>query len=430
VAVARRFAVALLFALGYCTHCCFAQPTANGRVAADAGFSPAGLTRITDAYRDAVDHNAIPGAVLLLALGDRIRYLTAIGYRDRAAHAPMTDNTLFRIASMTKPITAVAAMILVEQKRLDLDAPVARYLPEFADEVVNGGPAGTEPPRRPITVRDLLRHTAGLGYGPFAQAIVARAYRDPDARAHEPDLAQLVDGLARAPLRYQPGDVWEYSISYEVLGRLIEVVSGEPLDVFIADRITRPLGMTATGFFVDAADRPRLARFQPEASGAEPPVQDVTYRPRWLSAGGGLVSTAEDYWRFCEMLLGGGQFHGVRILSPESIKLMSQNSLPPGIAYGVGTKELADLAPTPKMDQGFGLGFAVRISEKENPLPGATGMLQWYGALGTSFWIDPRTGMIGVQMLQLATGGGVYRRLYRRLAYDALAGHMRVAAHH
>jgi CubicO group peptidase (beta-lactamase class C family) len=223
--------------------------------------------------------------------------------------------------------------------------------------------------------------------------------------------------------------VWEYSIAYEVLGRLVEVVSHEPLDRFIAERITGPLGMTSTGFFVSPADRPRLAGFLPDAKGAQPPVEDVSQRPRWLSGGGGLVSTAEDYWRFCEMILNGGSYHGTRILSPQTVKLMSQNELPRDIAFGAETAELADLAPTPEMDQGFGLGFAVRVAEKHNPLPGAIGMLQWYGVFGTSFWIDPRSDLIGVQMLQVANGGGVYRRLFRTLAYRALANRPMLASH-
>ena len=405
------------------------EPAATARPN-ELGFSAAGLQQITDTYQGYVDSGSLPGAVLLIARGDRVVYFEAIGYRNRETRLAMTRDAIFRIASMTKPIVSVAAMMLIEEGKLDLDSPVARYLPDFADPTVRvaqiDGEVGrvatsSAPAYRPISVRDLLRHTSGLDFGPFANAIVARAYRDPEAAEHEQSLAELVDGLARVPLRHQPGEVWEYSISVEVVGRLVEVASGMPLDRFIAERITGPLRMAATDFYVHPADLSRLAEFEKDRAGKQPPVADATRRPGWLSGGGGLMSSASDYLRFCEMLLDKGTYRGARLLSRGAVRLMTENALPPTVEYAGGPADLEDLAPTPEMDQGFGLGLAVRVTASHNPLPGAVGTFQWAGAFGTSFWVDPRENLIGVQMLQVPTPqSGVFRRTFRTLAYGAL----------
>src|SRR4051812_12272865 len=257
------------------------------------GFLPERLQRLTDTYQGYVDRGELPGAVLLIARGDKIAYLQAIGYQDREKKTPMRTDAIFRLASMTKPIVSVAVMMLVEEGKIDLAAPVSKYIPEFTDlkvgvetiDPATGKPVLTlVPQKRPMIVQDLLRHTAGLVYGQYGDTLVHKAYRDAEVGNRNDTLAEMVAKLAKLPLVHQPGEVWEYSVAVDVLGRIVEIVSGQELDTFVTERIAKPLGMASTDFYVHEADLPRLAEAQQPPVGStsrSPP--DVTKKPKLLS---------------------------------------------------------------------------------------------------------------------------------------------------
>lgn len=394
----------------------------------EAGFSVERLQRLVDAFRRDVDRGAIPGAVILLARRGRIACHEAIGFRDREAGAPMTADTLFRIYSMTKPIASVAAMMLAEEGMLSIADPVAAFLPEFAEVDVavesdhaTAAPMTSEPPQRPMTVQDLLRHTSGLTYAHLAGPRLKPLY-DAAALNEEHSNADFVARLARLPLAYQPGSTWQYGFSTDVLGRVIEVVSGMTLDRFFADRIFKPLAMYDTSF--GPAEAGRVAEPQIDAAtGKRPPLRDVTKTPIWLSAGSGLLSTASDYLRFCEMLLNGGALGHARLLSPATVALMTADHLPPGVAFGAQTRAMfGALAPVPENGIGFGLGFAVRTQTGRCALPGSVGDYSWSGVSGTYFWIDPREELIAILMMQAPNERMRYRHLMRALVYQAIVG--------
>jgi CubicO group peptidase (beta-lactamase class C family) len=405
------------------------MPVANPE---QLGFSPERLQRLTDAYQGYVDRGELPGAVLLIARGDKIAYLRAIGYQDRDKKTPMKTDAIFRLASMTKPIVSVAVMMLVEEGRIDLAAPVSKYIPEFADlkvavetvDLATGKPTlNLVPQKRPMIVQDLLRHTAGLVYGQFGDKLVHKAYRDAKVGDRNDTLAEMVAKLAKLPLAHQPGEVWEYSVAVDVLGRIIEIVSGQELDVFIAERIAKPLGMTSTDFNVHEADLARLAEAQqPPAGSTSRSPPDVTKKPKLLSGGGGLVASVGDYLRFSEMLLHDGEYGGARLLAPHTVALMIADALPPGVGYSErALTTTGDAAPSPAMGQGFGLGFAVRTAAGRNPLPGSIGNYYWNGAWGTAFWVDPAENLIAIQMIQTPSETGAsYRRAFRNLVYQAI----------
>lgn len=394
------------------------------------GFAVERLERVTSAFQGYVDSGQIPGAVVLIARQNKVAYFKTFGFRDREQKIAMTPDSIFRIASMTKPITSVGAMILAEEGKLDIGAPVAQYLPEFKDlqvrvEQVDAATVTvTQPQTRPMTVQDLLRHTAGLVYPPpIGNGPVSDAYRDANVLDRNTTLAEMVTKISNLPLAHQPGDVWEYSAAVDVLGRVIEVASGMDLDRFLEERVTKPLGMSSTGFYVREADRDRLAQPQIDsATGKRPPMFDATQKPKLFSGGGGGVSTASDYLLFCEMLMNGGTLGANRLLSPSTINLMTANALKPGIALSAHqTQRFGDILPAPAMGQGFGLGFAVRTEAGENPLPGSVGSFYWTGAYGTTFFIDPRKELIIIMMIQVPSPANAsYRRAVRYLAYQAL----------
>jgi CubicO group peptidase (beta-lactamase class C family) len=397
------------------------------------GFDTDRLNRVTQAFQGFVDSGQIPGAVVLIARNDKVAYFQAFGFRDREQKIAMTTDSIFRIASMTKPIVSVGAMMLAEEGKLDIAAPVSKYLPEFKDlqvrvEQVDPATGKTEtvmqPQIRPMTVQDLLRHTAGLVYPPpIGNGPVSDAYRDANVLDRNTTLAEMVTKISKLPLAHQPGEVWEYGVAVDVLGRVIEVVSGMDLDQFIDERITKPLGMSSTGFYVGEADRDRLAQPQIDpATGKRPPLFDATQKPRLFSGGGGLVSTASDYLLFCEMLLHGGQLGNTRLLSQSTIDLMTSNALKPGIGYSAAAlQRFGDIGPTPAMGQSFGLGFAVRTEGGQNPLPGSTGSFYWTGAWGTTFFVDPKQRLIIIMMMQVPLPAGpLYRHEIRYLAYQAV----------
>jgi CubicO group peptidase (beta-lactamase class C family) len=387
----------------------------------DVGLSGKRLDRLSATFRQDVERNLIPGAVVLIARGGHIAYAEAFGFRDREAKVPMELDAIFRIASMTKPLTSVAAMILAEEGKLLLAAPVAESLPEFANRTV--GPQ-REPAKRVMTVQDLLRHTSGLTYAAFGDSPVQMIWRDAQPMAEDQTSAEMVTELASLPLMFEPGTTWEYSMSTDVLGRVVEVVSGQDLPEFIGAQICRPLDLRDTGFVATGERAERVAEPQvDQATGARPPMRDVSRPAGWASGGGGAVSTAADYLRFCQMLLNGGELDGTRILAPKTVALMASDHLPPGCDYGETARpRFGALAPVPEMGYGFGLGFAVRTDAGRCPLPGSVGEYFWGGVLGTSFWIDPVEQLVAVAMMMAPEQRLYYRHLLRPLVYGAVVG--------
>jgi len=395
----------------------------------DVGLSTVRLQRLTDRMKQGVDKGEIPGAVVLVARRGKVAYQESFGLRDPETRAPMRADTVFRIASMTKPFTSLAIMMLAEEGRLSIADEAAKYLPAFKDlkvGVIRRSPDGRsevvlESQRRPMTIQDLLRHTSGLTYGSPGPNTMKQWYVD--ARVGSPDDTneQLVAKLAKLPLIYQPGTTWEYSVSTDVLGRIVEVVSGLTLDRFIAERIAGPLKLTDTGFHVPASKADRGARPQREGPKNElPRVPLVTTDAAFKSGGGGMVSTIADYARFCQFWLNGGELDGVRLVSRKTIELMTADHLPPGTTMGAEMGRFEALVPGPEMGQGFGLGFAVRNDAGRSPLHGSPGDYFWGGAYGTYFWIDPKEKLFAVLMMQSPQARLPYRYLMRELVYQAV----------
>src|SRR5258708_37409226 len=299
----------------------------------EVGFLSTRLKRLSDRINEGVKNNELPGAVVLIARNGKLVMFDSFGFRDREAKAPMTTDAIFRIASMTKPIVSVAAMMLVEEGKLSLAEPVSKYIPAFAETKVaveKKNPDGTveqllEPQVRPMTIQDLMRHTSGLTYGAAGTINpVKRSYGDMKVMDPDQTNAQMVEKLSKLALLYQPGTHWEYSMSTDVLGRVIEVASGMALDKFIEERITKPLRMGDTGFEVSADKKDRGAKPQKEGPKNEvPAIPDVTLKTTWKSGGGGMVSTAADYARVLQMFANGGQLDGVRLISRKTIDLMT-----------------------------------------------------------------------------------------------------------
>jgi CubicO group peptidase (beta-lactamase class C family) len=383
------------------------------------GLSSERLARITAAVEADIAAGTIPGAVLAIACAGRIGYAEALGHRDKEAGAAMGFDAIFRIASMTKPIVSVAAMALAEEGRLDIGAPVADYIPAFKELTVG---VERRPAARPMTVQDLLRHTSGLTYAAFGDSPVQMLWRDAGLMDETQTNEELVGKLAKLPLMFEPGTTWEYSMSTDVLGRVVEIASEKTLAAFIAERITGPLGMADTGFAAAGDKAARIAEpLVDKATGKKPPMRNPAREPRWHSGGGGLCGTAADYLRFCQMLLNGGELDGVRILAPKTVRLMASQHLPPDVGYGeTARSRFGQLAPVPEMGYGFGLGFAVRLAQGMSPVPGSVGEFFWGGVTGTYFWIDPREQMVVVLMLQAPDQRLRYRYLTRRLVYGAV----------
>jgi CubicO group peptidase (beta-lactamase class C family) len=316
-------------------------------------------------------------------------------------------------------VVSVAAMMLAEEGRLEIAAPVADYIPEFKKLTVG---VERRPAQRTMTVQDLLRHTSGLTYAAFGDSPVQMIWRDAKLMEDGQTNAELVGKLAGLPLMFEPGTTWEYSMSTDVLGRVVEVVSGQGLAEFIAARITRPLDMRDSGFAATGERAARVAQPQTDpATGQRPPMRDPSKAVAWASGGGGMVSTARDYLRFCQMLLNGGVLDGIRLLAPKTVAHMASDHLPPGCEYGVTARpRFGALAPVPEMGYGFGLGFAVRKAPGMSPVPGSVGEFFWGGVMGTYFWIDPAERMVVVIMLQAPDQRLHYRYLSRQLVYAAV----------
>jgi len=397
----------------------------------EVGFVSTRLKRLSDRIEEGVKNNELPGAVVLIARNGRLVMFDSFGWRDKEAKVPMTNDTIFRIASMTKPIVSVAAMILMEEGKITLADPVSRYIPAFADTKVavrKKKDDGTveitpEPQVRPMTIQDLLRHTSGLTYGAVSADPIKQSYIDMKVADRGQTNAEMADKLAKLALMYQPGTTWEYSMSTDVLGRVVEVASGMPLDKFVEERITKPLKMGDTGFEVGPDKKVRGARPMKEGPKDQvPPIPEVTAKFTWRSGGGGMVSTAADYARFLQMFANGGQLDGVRIISRKTIDLMTADALPPDVKMGADMWRFEALEPSARMGQGFGLGFAIRNEQGRNPLPGSPNDYYWGGAYGTYFWHDPRERLYVVFMMQSPAARLRYRYLMRDLVYQALIG--------
>ena len=401
------------------------------------GVSKEKLGRIHDALQESIADGKLAGTVVLVARKGKLIYADAAGFQDKDEGKPMALDSIFRIYSMTKPLVSVAAMMLVEDGKIELTDPVSKFFPAFKGQQVSVARADGEfarmsyttvPADREIIVQDLLRHTAGLAYGEITlNAPVKDAYtkaglylpgvRDYDARDLTP--AEEVERLAKAPLAHQPGTVWEYSLAVDLLGRVVEAASGKRLADFLAQRLFEPLKMQDTGFWVPGAKMDRVA--QPLAvdfaSGQPIKVIDVSKEPKNDSGGAGGVSTAADYLRFAQMLLNGGQLDGTRVLSRTTVALMTSDHLGTRIAAPVTPSEL--LLGTPGYT--FGLGFAVRQGAGVAGVPGSAGEFMWAGYAGTYFWVDPKEELVVVYMSQApSTARAYYRKLVKQLVYAAI----------
>ena len=395
-------------------------------IPAGAHFDRQKLERIGEFFRDEIANGKIPGAVLLIQQHGKPVYHEFFGVRDIATGLPMTDDTIFRLYSMSKPITNVAAMMLVDEGRLSLDDPVARYIPSFAEtkvgvqKITDNGEKVLElvPVRRPITIQDLMTQTSGIVYGFYGDGMVRGLYRDAKIYDGDFDNAEFAERIARLPLAVQPGTLWDYGHSTDILGRVIEVVSGKSLFHFEQDRLFAPLGMPDTGFFVsDPAKYNMIAQPMPDDSDFKVGFEshpDV-FR-KWESGGGGMLSSAADYGRFAQMLLNGGSLDGRQYLSPKAFELMASDHIGPG--SGVAHAYFY----FPGDGFGYGLGFGVRTDPgiAKPPPPGSLGELKWDSASGCYFVIDRRQDMFFVLMEQTPSERGRIQATVKKLIYEAM----------
>lgn len=381
------------------------------RLPADVGLCPDRTQRLMDALKREVDSGRLPGAVALIARHGQIGLLEALGVQDPATGAPMRTDSIFRIYSMTKPVVSVAIMMLVERGQLLISDPVSRWLPEYAHPQVATA-QGLVPAQQAATVQDLLRHTAGLTYEFLGDSEVQQQYNQHKLASRERNNEEFSHTLASIPLMFQPGSVWAYSRATDVLGRLIEVVTGQSLGDFLHAEIFEPLGMTDTGFWVLPEEEHRIAEpFAHDPDGGIP-MQVIEPRqvPALESGGGGLMSTALDYARFLQCLRNKGELNGVRLLSPHMVDYMTSDHL--GNIPADGT-----LLPP---GHGFGLGFAVRTHLGLSPVPGSVGLYYWGGIAGTTFFVDPALDMYAMLLIQAPNQRDYYRPLFRNLVYAAL----------
>ncbi len=401
-----------------------AQPRAAGPVLPKAtpeesGLCPERSARLMAVLQAEVERQRLPGAVALIARHGKLALFEGVGALDPATGTAMSLDAIFRIYSMTKPIVSVAAMMLMEQGKLLLNDPVAKYLPEFATQkvaVMVDGAVQLQAVKQMATIQDLLRHTAGLTYEFMGSAPVQRQYAQARIGSRERTNAEFCHQLAALPLMFEPGTVWEYGRATDVLGRVIEVVSGQTLGDYLESAIFKPLGMTETGFTVPPEQHHRIA--EPFARDPEGGVQmrvvDVREEAAMESGGGGLASTAMDYARFLQFMLNKGELDGVRLLGPRTIDFMTADHLG-DIPINQGASH--DLLPP---GHGFGLGFAVRKDLGVASVPGSVGTYFWGGMAGTTFFVDPAEDLFACLMLQAPNQREYYRMLFRNLVYAAL----------
>ena len=388
----------------------------------EVGLSSERLERIGEVFQDYVEEGRIAGAVGMVLRNGKLAYVDAWGMRDLGSGDVMEEDDLFKICSMTKPVASVAVMTLYEEGHFFLSDPIGRYLPALANlrvanlaEASAGQEIPTERARRQVTIHDLLRHTSGFTYGDLSNTVVDAAYREREI-LYQPTLEDQVAALGEIPLLYQPGTQWNYSVSVDVLGRLVEVVSGQPFDVFLRERIFDPLGMADTGFRVPDSKSDRVAPTYGH-SGPDralgPGDTSICDLPSTLFSGGaGLRSTAQDYARFAQMLLNGGELDGARILGRKTVELMTVDHLEEGMPTGF-------LSP----GWSFGLGFTVKTEAGLDGLPSSVGEYNWIGIQGTSFWVDPEEDLVGVFMVQIRPNRDItFRDQFKRLVYQALIG--------
>jgi CubicO group peptidase (beta-lactamase class C family) len=400
-----------------------ALPTAK---AENVGMSAERLTRLSEGMKSLVDQGRLAGVVTMVARRGKVIEFEAIGKRDIAANLPMQKDSIFRIYSMTKPITGVAMMMLFEEGKWQLNDPVAKYIPEFADLKVYGTDANgnvvLKDQVHPVTMRELMSHTGGFTYGYFSNTPVDKLQREAEVLNINNTLEEMIKRVAKLPLNAQPGSEWHYSISVDIQGYIVQKLSGMPFEEFLEKSIFKPLNMVDTGFYVPAEKLKRLAEYYSYGKDGRLEVvrgglnHDFSAKPALPSGGGGLVSTATDYMRFCQMLLNGGKLDGVRLISPRSVELMRTNILPPAMqTLGPGA--------------GFGLDFGVYIDAVAAGGYYGKGTYYWGGAAGTWFWIDPTDELIVIGMIQQAAGTGAaavdgvpdVRGLSHAYVYQAIA---------
>ncbi len=380
------------------------------------GLSPSRLQRMSDVFRREIDKGTMPGATVMVARGGQIGWFDALGKQNPAESRPMAQDSIFRIFSMTKPIVSIGVMILLEEGHFLLDDAIAKFIPEFADQKVgveNNGKLDLVPLKRPITIQDLLRHTSGITYEHTGNGLVQQLYQQSRVRSRKIDNAEHAALIASMPLICQPGAEWNYSRSTDILGRLIEIVTGKSLGAFLTTRILAPLQMTETAFHTAAENAPRLA--EPFATdpwtGDKVQLFNMLEKPVMESGGGGLVSTTMDYARFAQMLLNGGELDGVRIIGRKTLEFMASDHLDPSV-------EIKGTLTQP--GHSFGLGFGVRTQDGIAPFSGSVGQFFWSGMGGTFFWIDPKEDLFAIFMSQ-APGQRVHTRtLVRNLVYAAI----------
>ena len=400
---------------------------AESRAPAARTLSPEALKRLDETIRDEIAAGKIPGGILLIQQHGKQVHLQCFGVRDPDTRLSMTPDTLFQIYSMSKAVTSVAVMMLVDEGRISLDDSVSKYIHSFTDAKVGVDisdeagkyPLKLEPLKRPITIRDLLRHTSGITYGFFGETQVQKLYRDPLLFAGDFDNADFADRIAVLPLADQPATRWNYSHSTDVLGRVVEVVSGQSLYQFEKQRLFDPLGMVDTSYFVaDKAKWSLVARGFPVDRFRVVGINDPTVPRRWESGGAGLISTIGDYARFLQMLLNGGELDGKRYLKRETVALMTSDQI------GPETGIIHDPFYFPNPTSGFGLGFAVRTS----PPPGTSwplGEYRWDGAGGSFYFVDPLDEMFGIFMVMAPTQGGRIQLNLKTMIYDAMGRGLR-----
>jgi CubicO group peptidase (beta-lactamase class C family) len=378
-----------------------------------------------------IDAGRFPGSQVLVYRRGKIVHSAVQGFADLERKVPVKDDTIFRIYSMTKPITSVAFMMLVEEGAVALDEPVHKYIPEWKNlGVFQAGNAPaflTRPPSRPMLIVDLLRHTSGLTYGFQQRSNVDAAYREKKIGEIEKagTLQSMIDDLAKLPLEFSPGEAWNYSVATDVIGYLIGQISGMPFEQFLKERIFDPLGMNDTDFFVPADKADRLAAcYSADGKGGmtlqdDPATSSFLVPPSFISGGGGLCSTAADYLTFCRALIDGGELGGVRLIGPKTLALMTSNHLPGGRDLPEMSRSLFSEAAYNGI--GFGLGFSVTLNPAQTLIPGSAGEYAWGGAATTSFWIDPAEELIAIFMTQvLPSSTYPLRRELRTMVYSAI----------
>lgn len=392
-----------------------------------AGMSSDRLGNIRARFQRYVDEKKAPGFVTMVARKGHVVHYESCGFRDVEQRLPMEKNTIFRIYSMTKPITSVALMMLYEQGRFQLSEPVSKYIPAFGsvkvfDRMSHLGEMLVDQ-NPPMTIHHLMTHTSGLSYGWFQDTPVDQKYRDSGFRNPDVTLEEMVTALADLPLKFQPGSAWHYSIATDVLGYLVQVLSNMPFETFLQERVLGPLGMVDTGFFVPEQKVRRVAAlyqrnpadssFYLHKGTSDVPLRDVAVPPKAPSGGGGLVSTTEDYLKFAQMLLNKGEIDGTHLLGRKTVEYMTVNHL---------KAELLPIAvgPSPINGTGFGLGFAVTIHPAQAAVMNSVGNYGWGGAAATNFWVDPQEHIIGIIMTQLLENALPFSDDFRVMTYQAL----------